>query len=323
MGKANILVCITSCNRLNVIRRILPPYIAFTCIDCRFDVLLALDGADESYCEFCNAYNIPLLWSDQREGVGLSKNRVITQFPNYDYYFFIDDDVELINSDIFDAMIGVSQKCNYHHMSITPLKKVIKEEVVGGITIQKGFYGGGYFNFYTREGLDKVGGWHTSFAALKRFGHTEHSFRFMHSGLSDFPFIVPSSLMSSLLLHDPPHVTKEALPSNANELVAEEQAMIDQKQSYFPLTTLSAFHYNQIPFGYNAVVADLLANSNSRYPLLKGKEKFKALSDFYFFKHSINKGFFKKIAYFGLSFFLNPLSPRIKHRMKQLLGLVK
>ncbi len=320
---ANALICITSCNRLNMVRRILPHYFAFANSNQDFNLLLSLDGNNERYLKFCAEYRIPLLWSDQREGVGLSKNRVISQFPNYNYYFFIDDDVELVKPDVFTSMIELSQKCNYHHMSITPLKKVYKEEVVDGIIIQKGYYGGGYFNFYTRQGLDKVGGWHTAFAALKRFGHTEHTFRYLHSGLSDFPFIVPSSFISYMLLHDPPHVTTESLPSNPNELIAEEQAMIDGKQAYFQVKTLSPYHYNDVPFEYNSLIESLLSSTKSRYPLLQGKEKFCALSDFYFYMHITKNGFFQKFAYFSLAFFLNPLSPRIKHSVKQMMGLVK
>jgi hypothetical protein len=321
--KKTTLICITSCNRLTMAQRILTPYVSFCNNNPSFHFLLALDGQNKAYEDFCADYQIPLLWSDEREGVGLSKNRVISKFPGYDFYFFIDDDAELLNPKIFENMITLSEKLGYHHMSITPLKKIIKQEENDRLIICKGYYGGGYFNFFTKPGLEKVGGWHTIFAKYKRYGHTEHSFRFMHTGLSEYPFIVPYSYLSDILLHDPPHVAYDGTEKNTNELISEEQKMIDSKQAYFPLTTISAFHYNQAPFGFNALIADLLKNNISRYPLLRGREKRLAMSDYYFHLFSSDRNRIKKIRYFMGAFVLNPLNALIKHRIKQIFGIVK
>jgi hypothetical protein len=319
----NSLLTITSCNRLEEVKKYIWAYIDFCNNHKEFFFLLAIDGTDQAYLDFCNQYRIPVVFSDEREGVGLAKNRVLAQFPNFDYYFFIDDDVELVNSRVFEIMIALSQKQGYPHMSITALKKVIAEEQKVDQTIFKGFYGGGYFNFFTKTGLEAVGGWHTAFARHKRYGHTEHSFRYMHSGLADFPFIVPHSLLSYVLLHDPPHVTKIVTEENVNELIAEEQEMIDHKQAYFPLTTLSKIHFNQIPFGYNEVVADLLMRNRSRYPLLKGRQKAMAWSNYYFHLYRYARSCIKRLFFFTLSLTLNPVNVRIKHRIKELLGLNK
>jgi hypothetical protein len=317
------LITITTCSRLKEVKKYIWAYISFCNKNTAFHFLLALDGTDQSYFDFCNQYCIPILFSDEREGVGLTKNRVLSRFPDYDYYFFIDDDAELMNSEIFENMITLSKKEGYHHMSITTLKKVFIKEQKEGITICKGFYGGGYFNFYTKPGLEKVGGWHTLFAHYKRYGHTEHSYRYMYSSLAEYPFIVPYSFLSDILLHDPPHVTKIEIDENANEMIPEEQEMIDRKQAYFALTTLSTFHYNQVPFGFNAIVENLLKHNSSRYPLLKGREKMLAISDYYFHKFTYCNQIIEKFGYFSAAFFLNPVNQRIKHRIKQMLGLVK
>ena len=105
--------------------------------------------------------------------------------------------------------------------------------------------GGGYFNFFTRKGLDTVGGWHTEFAKYKRYGHTEHSSRFVNSNLSKYPFVVIEECINMLIIHNPVHVTEpDGINYDKSDVIFNgEKKIINQKLSHFKITTISPFHF--------------------------------------------------------------------------------
>ncbi len=155
-----------------------------------------------------------------------------------------------------------------------------------------------------------VGGWHTLFAKYKRFGHTEQSMRFFHNNLSPAPFVITESLRKHIILNDPPHVTKLSIEQNQTELIAEEQAMIDAKQSYFPLTTLSEFYFN----GFDVAIPQLHPDlQKGRYALLKGRDKIKAWGNFYFHKFLSSKN----PVFLFIALVLYPNNNLLKHWVKQ------
>src|SRR5262249_55819252 len=151
-----------------------------------FSLLLSVDGPDDSYRGFCKLWDLPMLYSAEREGVGVSKNRVLDRFPDFNYYFFIEDDVELVDPSAFRAQIEVAVASGIHHFSLFEARGIRKpqsESSVAGRRVVHAGFGGADFNFFTREGLQRVGGWHPVFARYRRGGHTEHSYRFPRVGL--------------------------------------------------------------------------------------------------------------------------------------------
>lgn len=317
MSKA--LICITTCNRLSEVKKYILPYISFVNSNDEFDFVLSLDGQQEDYVSFCNQFKIPLIYSEEREGVGISKNRVLKKFPDYQHYFFIDDDVELLNSKIFTSHVTLgSQSDEFNHMSSTNLFVVSDKAEIHGIPLIYGMIGGGYFNYFNKKGIDKVGGWHTLFAKYKRYGHTEHSYRFLNIGDSKFPFTIISNCINDLIIHNPSHVTEavENASSNETELFVEEQQLIDQKLTFFPITTLSEYRFNGFELNYNSKVAEFLTENRRKYPLIKGQERLKCFSSYYFFLSKIKQSRFSKIWYFCLAFVCHPFNPEIKHVIK-------
>ena len=83
------LICITTCNRVSAIKAVIWDYINFCKKNDSFDFLISLDGDDKETVRYCEKHNIPLVYSKVREGVGLSKNRVLKTYSEFDYYFFI------------------------------------------------------------------------------------------------------------------------------------------------------------------------------------------------------------------------------------------
>jgi hypothetical protein len=310
------LITITTCNRLLEVKKNIVPFLQFCSKNEGFDFVLSLDGEDKDYLEFCDKYNIPLIYSKKREGVGLSKNRVLKLFPNYKYYFFVDDDVEIVDDSIFKIFIEIHKKYDYNHLSYSVNKNPVllnKEEGVIG-----GFIGSGAFNFFTRKAIEKVGGWHTLFSKYKRYGHTEYSYRIFFKKLNPYPFVAIKNIEKYILINDPPHVTTpdKSIIKNDNELIKEEQEMINSKQSYFPLKTLSEFYFNGINVSLTKLHPDL---NKGRYYLLEGIDKIKAWGNYFFHRFKIKKN---PLCLF-LSVILYPNNNHLKHWIKQKLKYAK
>ena len=207
MSMYRALVCVTTCRRAGYLRRYLPHLAAFCARDPRFSLLVSLDGPDEETLRFCEQWEIPLLHSERREGVGISKNRALESFPGFDYYFFLEDDVELIDGAVFPAHVELAQASEIHHFSLFSRRKLrayTEHSTIAGRDVAHGESGSASFNFFTREGLERVGGWHPRFAEYRRWGHTEHSWRFVRAGLAPAPFNVASELTESCIWHIPP-----------------------------------------------------------------------------------------------------------------------
>ncbi|MGD9494013.1 MAG: hypothetical protein AB7V36_11735 [Bacteroidales bacterium] len=316
------LICITSCKRLSELKKFIFPYIKYCNSNLNSFFLLALDGMENEYLDFCNKYSIPLIYSHKREGVGISKNRVLKYFPEYDYYFFLDDDVELLDFSIFADFINVFERTQYHHMSANFLRKETNVSIIEKHMLTFGMYGGAYFNFFTKEGIEKVGGWHTHFSKYKRYGHTEHTYRFFHQGLCPAPFIALTSSNNKILLHNPPHVSEESSQmNNESQLIPDEEDMIAAKTTFFPVTTMSEITFNGYDMNFNKTVDEFLQTHKKHYPLTFGKERRISLAEYYFGMFLRNKCAFEKAKYFLLSLINNPCNIPFKHFLKTKLHL--
>jgi hypothetical protein len=310
------LICITSCNRINEVKKFIFPFIDFCNKHDEFDFLLSLDGNIEEYKSFCDKFKIPLLYSEEREGVGLSKNRVLSKFPNYDYYFFIEDDVELIDCSVFHNCINFSSSMNIPHVSFLVFGDSMINESKNGWQYKKGFKSGGVFNFFDAKALFKVGGWHTCFAKYKRFGHSEHSYRFYNNGFQEYPFYALNSFAKCLISHDPPHVTKIEDEEYAGHYHSSEKNLIESKLLYYPIQIISPFFFNGYGMHYNNTVADFLQTNKKKYPLTHGKERRIALSEYYFELFKIKSNWVHKIFYIFLSMINKPFCTPMKHYIK-------
>ena len=237
------LICITTCARSLNIKALVWDYILFCNNNIHFDFIVSLDGSDNETINYCKKYNIPLIFSEKREGVGISKNRVLKNCPYYGYYFFIEDDVELLDSNIFDIHINISRNTGVEHFSLfdkSRFRNIVGKTSYKNLTIVHSLYGGAPFNFYSRKGIEIVGGFHTDFAKYKRFGHTEHTYRYVNNDLSDFPFNVIEELIEGFCnWNDPLSVTKINVETTQNRLFIGEEKLIKEELLFFPIKTLS------------------------------------------------------------------------------------
>jgi len=240
------LICINTYKSPDLVKAFVWDYINFAQADPEYDFVVSLDGADSETIEYCKTHKIPLLYSDSNEGVGISKNRVIESFKDYDYYFFIEDDIELLNPEVFDIHIKLSQELDIPHFSLFEARRIRNQKNVlehDGYHIIQAMYGGAPFNFFSKKGLDIVGGFHTHFAQFKRFGHTEHTYRFVHNGLSEYPFqLIEECLEGYFRWNDPISRIKISVEVSENRLFVDEEELIAQKLKFFPVETLCAYH---------------------------------------------------------------------------------
>ena len=77
---------------------------------------------------------------------GSSKNRVLERFPDFDYYFFLEDDVELVDERVFPAHVELSRATGIHHFTLFQrggIRQAHRASRRCRIRILHGLYGGG------------------------------------------------------------------------------------------------------------------------------------------------------------------------------------
>lgn len=316
------LVCVTTCERAAYLRRYLPHFAEFCARDPRFSLLVSLDGADEETRRFCEEWRVPLLHSEQREGVGLSKNRVLERFPDFDYYFFVEDDVELVDGSVFPAHVALARTSGIHHFSLFSRRRIrdYREADVAGHRVAHGLHGSASFNFFTATGLDQVGGWHPRFAEYRRWGHTEHSYRFYRAGLAPAPFNVAVDLVDTCIWHIPPSVVRpDLLPVDRDEMSPPERELMDRELRHVPITTLSPYRFNDVLFGELDRLAATL-DGDDRYPLVPSGERRHCHSDYQLWRYRTLTSAPRRLGALLAAAWQWPGNPRLRRTIREAIG---
>jgi hypothetical protein len=246
---AQALISITTCDRSPLVRAFVPAFHRFCLGNPRFDLLLSIDGAafgsNPDSLAFARERGIAFLVSRIPEGVGISKNRVVARLGGYTYYFFVEDDVELLDPRVFDTHIRLSEESGIHHFSLherARIRHVISTTECQGTKIIHALYGSAQLSFFTRTALVAAGGWHPDFASRRRGGHTEHSYRVYRNGLAPAPFNIAEGCLGDLAWANPPSVVSDCgRPITSNGILTAEQELIDRRLKHLPLATPSRF----------------------------------------------------------------------------------
>jgi hypothetical protein len=319
-GSYRALVCITTCRRAQLLRRYLPHFARMADEDDRFALVVSLDGGDYETRVFCDEWEVPLIHSDTREGVGMAKNRVLERWPGLDYYFFVEDDVELVDSGLFPAHVELFQASGIHHFSLFQrgtLRRTTGESVAAGRRVRHGMLGGGQFGFYTGAGLQKVGGWHPRFAEYRRWGHTEHSYRFYRAGLTPAPFNIAESLSDACIWHHPPPVHRvQGVPTDETQLPLAERELIDLELAHVPVETRSAHHSNGLDPRKGASRLAQTLTGRTRYPLIRASERREAMSSFHVWRFESGGGRLRRAGALARAWLTWPRNPAVRHALK-------
>ncbi len=246
---ARTLICITSCERLTAVKALAAAYARFCVGREDYDLLIAVDGDDGDYRRFAEAVGLPLLWGTTRAGVGITKNRVVACFPDYDGYFFVEDDVELLDPGLFDLHLAAAAT-GIHHLSLHPVARLLDRlgtTKAAGHTLVHASYGSAQLSYYSRRCFQAVGGFHPEFATHLRYGHTEHSWRIWRAGLAPAPFNVLAGCVEGYCYwHDPAHVTEAHSDGDRHGITRPERELMTKELSCIPLETVGRPHFNGV-----------------------------------------------------------------------------
>jgi hypothetical protein len=313
------LVCITTCLRPTRLKSYLPHFARMSADDPRFCLLVALDGDDPATRELCERWDVPLLYSERREGVGMSKNRALERFPDFDYYFFVEDDTELLDAGVFPAHVELSRASGIHHFSLFERGGVRREtgrSVIDGHVVVHGLFGGAPFSFFTGEGLRQVGGWHPRFAEFCRWGHTEHSYRFFRAGLTPAPFNVAESLADACIWHFPPSVSQVPdVQIDQDQVCPAERELIDADLRFVPVQTRAPYIFNDVPFEAITALAATLEGAE-RYPLVTGADLRHCLSDYHLHSFRTARAWPQRTVAIAQATLNWPGNPALRHLVK-------
>ena len=248
------LVAFTTCERphlvaknLSRIKTCLPP-------EGQFDLVASIDGlsapGNRETLSLALEMGIDCVVAEEAEGVGISKNRVVSLFPDYDYYFFIEDDVEVLNAALFRKHIKIYKETRIHHFCLHEPDRLLKEDsptiTEDGDVIRHAQFGSAQINFFTQRALKKVGGWHPHFRELRRGGHTEHSYRIFNAGLIPAPFNYVDNLRHCCQWNNPTSVIEPDWDTvGDNELFNVEIELIEKQLGYLPFSAKYPGHIHK------------------------------------------------------------------------------
>ena len=220
---------------------------------------------------------------------------------------------------MFPTHVELSRASAIHHFTLFQrggVRKVRTQSTVAGHRLLHGLYGGGTFSFYTGSGLRQVGGWHLRFAEYRRWGHTEHSYRFVRAGLAPAPFNVAEDLADACIWHSPPAVTRvDGVAIDADQIATPERELMDQELSQAPVETISAHHLNGIPLGNPSRLAGVL-EGEERYPLVDDRERRQCRSDYALWRSESAATLPARASALASAAWNWPANPALRHRLK-------
>ena len=226
-----------------MVKRILPSYYGLASEF--INVVIAIDASDAELLDLCLNHGYECLMSEEGEGVGISKNRVFDHYSDYDHYFFIEDDVELRSASYFIDQIEIAEGLNIPHFSMHPywrLKNIQSKVTYKDHTIVGATFGSAQVNYFSKKCLHVIGGWHQVFAQVKRFGHTEHSYRTINNGLCKFPFNYVLELERCFKFWEPPSATQVKVEKDTETSLSKmEMDLMNEKLLFHPISFKSPY----------------------------------------------------------------------------------
>ena len=159
---------------------------------------------DDPSVEPCNCTDLVYheIINEENYGVGISKNRALKYLIDQGctHLFLIEDDVEIIDPNVFDVYIKTAKRSGLHHLSFGhvggPLKKQIKgtRKYIDGTGIQMYHNPQGSFCYYNANVIKKIGYLDENYK--NAFEHVDHEYQLIKSGLLPafwwFPDVIDS-----------------------------------------------------------------------------------------------------------------------------------
>ena len=199
------------------------------------DMLVAIDGppegANTQIAAMAHALSVALLVAPLAEGASVLRNRVVAAVSGYEDYFFIEDDVEIVDAAAFDVHKEAALSLGIPHFCLHPrsrLRRIVDTSGNGNLSVTHAALGSAQFMYFCKHALFGAGGWHPAFAKWRRGGHTEHSMRVCRTSRMIAPFNFIQEAERFFIWHNPPSVAwSDRFQLTSDGLLVEEQELID------------------------------------------------------------------------------------------------
>lgn len=263
-------------------------------------VIVSIDGGDEEMKEYSMDMGFDTLMSERSEGVGISKNRVLTTFPDYKNYFFIEDDVECVNPEYFEKQIIVAEESGIGHFVLHPvwrLREIMQKMTVLEYEVAQAMFGSAQINYFSWDVISKIGGWHDMFAKYCRYGHTEHTYRIVNNGLCKFPFNLVTNFVDDFVFWEPQNDGSaiDVEIDRESRISKVELDLMKEKIKHYPIIT---------PAGYKKYKGKI----NSPIEVILAKKEVKLSTRMRTNALGLKKGTLKRMILLSFYKFLNAIS---------------
>jgi len=155
----------------------------------RIDHLVVVN--DDPTAEPCNCSDKQYheIINEQNFGVGISKNRALKHLieQGCTHLFIIEDDVEIIDPNVFDIYIKTAKRSGLHHLSFGHVGGSLKKQIKGtrtyidGTGIQMYHNPQGSFCYYNANVIKKIGFLDENYK--NAFEHIDHEYQLIKAGL--------------------------------------------------------------------------------------------------------------------------------------------
>lgn len=151
-----------------------------------YDLVVAVDGSSDGTGGWLRKQNINHICCLQNMGVCHAKNQILARLQEHDFIFIIEDDVQLIKPGMFRLYLRAIELFGIQHWNfLAPWQRrpARPNEMKDDLTMMFSKLVGGAISVYTREVIEKVGGFNPEFKGYG-YGHCEYTLRASRAGLT-------------------------------------------------------------------------------------------------------------------------------------------
>jgi len=177
-----VAIGICTYNRAKLLPQTIDQLFQFS--DRKSRIVVANDGSTDNTKAVIKKFGLECI-TGPNGGPGRNKNRLFKVLRNYKHIFIIEDDLFLLRKGWEKFFISAYEVSGIHHFTFSPpgpYGKCLNESKFGDVIIQHPQFDGGAFAYYSKEVLEKCGGFCKEF---KGYGweHCEFSERIHRAGL--------------------------------------------------------------------------------------------------------------------------------------------
>lgn len=154
--------------------------------DLPYDLFVAVDGSSDGTANWLANNGIDHIFHRGNMGACHAKNQILARLKDYDHIFIIEDDVIIVKRGLLGLYIRAIDVFDIQHWNFLAAwqrEPVRPNETRDGLTMMFSKLLGGAISVYTKEVIEKVGGFNPEFKGYG-YGHCEYTLRAHRAGLT-------------------------------------------------------------------------------------------------------------------------------------------